>query len=116
MEGLCEVFVLSIFDIAGPFKAGRSFDATASGRDTGGGYKYFLACAFTVPLLKPGRSDSEVDPEQSEPLVPAPDVPDMAELFPEEEEGQLSLEPVEEVLERAVHFRAKEAAPGEPGA
>ena len=102
------------FDIAGPFKAGRSFDATASGRDKGGGYKYFLACAFTVPLLKPGRSDSEVDPEESEPLVPAPDIPDMAELFPEEEEGQLSLEPVEEVLERAVHFRVRGKHPEGP--
>ena len=37
------------FDIAGPFIAGQSFDPVASGRDKGGGYKYFLACSYAVP-------------------------------------------------------------------
>ena len=38
------------FDIAGPFVPGKSFDPVASGRDKGLGYRYFLACAYSVPL------------------------------------------------------------------
>ena len=38
------------FDLAGPFVDGHSFDPVASGRDKGRGYRFFLACAFTVPV------------------------------------------------------------------
>ncbi|CAE7787133.1 RE1 [Symbiodinium sp. CCMP2592] len=37
------------FDLAGPFIAGQSFDPVASGRDKGGGYRYFLTCSYAVP-------------------------------------------------------------------
>ena len=37
------------FDIAGPFIPGRAYNVEASGRDKGEGYRYFLACAYTVP-------------------------------------------------------------------
>ena len=36
-------------DLAGPFISGRSYDEEASGRDRHEGYKFFLACAYTVP-------------------------------------------------------------------
>ena len=36
--------------MARPFISGKSFDPVTSGRDRGLGYKYFLACAFKIPL------------------------------------------------------------------
>ena len=101
------------FDLAGPYVSGHSFDATASGRDRGTGYKYFVACAFTVPL--------EPSPECAKPLSD-PDIhdsgegeasltdetdelelPDMAELFPPDTEGEICLQEVEGAREMAVH-------------
>ncbi|CAE7537698.1 RE1 [Symbiodinium sp. CCMP2592] len=70
------------FDIAGPFVPGVSFDPVASGRDKGGGYRYFLACSYAVPgnyrplvsVDKPEGEDKEheVSRDAAEP-----------ELFPE---------------------------------
>ena len=37
------------FDLAGPFLDGLGYDPEASGRDRGKGYRYFLACSYTVP-------------------------------------------------------------------
>ena len=37
------------FDLAGPFLDGLGYDPEASGRDRGRGYRYFLACSYTVP-------------------------------------------------------------------
>ena len=56
------------FDLAGPFVDGRSFDPVASGRDKGRGYRFFLACAFTVPVSAvPGVEEhSEIRPEGDE--------------------------------------------------
>ena len=79
------------FDLAGPFIPGRSYDPAASGRDRGLGYKYFLACAFTVPLKvgewryralvddppKKAVEPPVVDTETGEPL----DIPSLEELF-----------------------------------
>ena len=55
------------FDLAGPFVPGRAFDPTVSGRDRGGGYKYFLACSFSVPAPEEGS----VEPEGLEPIAPS---------------------------------------------
>ena len=56
------------FDLAGPFVDGRSFDPVASGRDKGRGYRFFLACAFTVPVSGvPGveeRSDIRLEGDE----------------------------------------------------
>ena len=51
------------FDIAGPFTPGCSFDPVASGRDRGGGYKYFLACSYAAPKGY-GPLDLDEGPEQ----------------------------------------------------
>ena len=86
------------FDIAGPFIAGRSFDPVSSGRDKGQGYRYFLACAYSMPLPPTfvlGSKDPPKDGECSEPeedvhplevVEESPgdlvsDLPDMEELF-----------------------------------
>ncbi|CAE7521159.1 RE2 [Symbiodinium sp. CCMP2592] len=66
-------------DLAGPFKDGMSFDATASGRDKGKGYKYFLSAAYSVPVkpvyLRPtgveeprpeGAEDLDYSPSEAE--------------------------------------------------
>ena len=60
------------FDIAGPFTPGRSFDPTASGRDKGTGYRYFLACAFSVPVFSEAADagSSEVPPKEEGPTTP----------------------------------------------
>ena len=96
------------FDIAGPFKPGRSFDATVSGRDKGGGYKYFLACAFMVPLVRASGTPVESFTGKVEPVAPNLDLPDMAELFPEGVDGALELEPAPEAMGKAVRFRIRE--------
>ena len=36
-------------DVAGPLVSGLSWGVEASGRDQGKGYRYFLACAYTIP-------------------------------------------------------------------
>ena len=60
--GVTSLYSISC-DLAGPFKDGLGFDATASGRDRGRGYKYFLSAAYSVPVepvhLRPERSASE---------------------------------------------------------
>ena len=43
--GVTSLYSISC-DLAGPFKDGLGFDATASGRDRGRGYKYFLSAAY----------------------------------------------------------------------
>ena len=57
-------------DIAGPLISGRSWDVEASGRDKGGGYKYFLACAYAIPggfaPTSPGREGLKEGAEGSE--------------------------------------------------
>ena len=113
------------FDIAGPFVPGKSFDPVASGRDKGLGYRYFLACAYSVPLsptFVPSGLATGVGGEDIEPLSSAveeadedvrlevvSDLPDMSDLF-----GP---------AERAVRFRARHKRPedadmpsGGPGA
>ena len=79
--------------------AGRTFDAAASGRDKGRGYKYFLACAFTIPFLRGKELDSDGKPDSSDPFGPKLDLPEMAELFPDIDEGA---------------FRARKKRPEEP--
>ncbi|CAE7203184.1 GIP, partial [Symbiodinium sp. CCMP2456] len=61
-------------DIAGPFRAGQSYDEEASGRARHGGYRFFLACSYTVPqsfdfpdkegtkLSEGGEGDDELVP------------------------------------------------------
>ena len=48
------------FDIAGPFISGQGFDAVSSGRDSGCGYKYFLACAYSIPVSLNAKPSSSV--------------------------------------------------------
>ena len=79
------------FDIAGPFVSGQAYNVEASGRDKGTGYKYFLACAYTVPEGYSSRVDQVPDwkndeyaPSESEPDVKAKETPAQPkELFPE---------------------------------
>ena len=62
-SGFPGVHSLSV-DIAGPLIPGRSWDVEASGRDKGGGYRYFLACAYTIPgefAPGSGRDESKDD-------------------------------------------------------
>ena len=113
------------FDLAGPFVAGHSFDATVSGRDMGKGYKYFLACAFTVPL-ELSNDPSSTGQEGSDEVLPRDlkesmagaspplDLPDMAELFSDVSAAELHLEPVNEGQARAVRFRARSKRPEAP--
>ena len=96
------------FDIAGPFKPGRSFDATVSGRDKGGGYKYFLACAFMVPLVRAPGTLVGAPADAVTPVDPNLDLPDMTELFPEGVAGVPELEPAPEAMGKAVRFRIRE--------
>ena len=71
------------FDLAGPFISGRGYDPAASGRDRGLGYKYFLACAYTL-AVRPAIPDHE---EPKEPPVVlegsgcVEELPSMEELF-----------------------------------
>ena len=49
-------------DVAGPLISGLSWNVESSGRDRGKGYRYFLACAYTVPRgyeLKAGGVEDE---------------------------------------------------------
>ena len=50
------------FDLAGPFSPGLGYDTTASGRDRHQGYRYFLACAFTIPVPTDGVDPSTAPP------------------------------------------------------
>ena len=54
------------FDVAGPFIPGQDFNPMASGRDKGGNYRYFVACAFTIPK----RGDLPADPVKDADLSP----------------------------------------------
>ena len=58
------------FDLAGPFVPGRAFDPIASGRDRGQGYKYFLACAFTMPVTASAASEAAGPVSGAEMLEP----------------------------------------------
>ena len=57
------------FDIAGPFVPEQGFDAVSSGRDLGHGYKYFLACAYSIPISLNARPSSpcKKPPDSEEP-------------------------------------------------
>ena len=97
------------FDIAGPFISGRSFDPVSSGRDRGLGYKYFLACAFTIPLqpIPPEeKPDAEIPAGDAVALVgaEAPDEPCPA------------VEPVleDEISVEAVRVRVRGKRPEDP--
>ena len=101
------------FDIAGPFVSGKSFDPVASGRDKGQGYRYFLACAYSVPCpptFVPGVSGSTKGGDSPAPLV---------NMLPEEDEDMCmheveDLPSMEELFgpaERAVRFRARYKRP-----
>ena len=97
------------FDIAGPFISGRSFDPVSSGRDRGLGYKYFLACAFTIPLqpIPPEeKSDAEIPAGDAVALVGA-EAPD---------EPCLVVEPVLEdgISVEAVRVRVRGKRPEDP--
>ena len=63
------------FDIAGPFISGQAYNVEASGRDKGSGYKYFLACAYTVPEGYSSVKDSAPDwkNEDYAPSEPGPE-------------------------------------------
>ena len=120
------IYALSA-DIAGPFKPGRCWDPTASGRDRGLGYRYFLATAFTFPLEKPvdasgeGPMDDKTGVPASSAPVQAPsepdelsELPEWRELFGEPEDGSLDsmvreLSPALKVVER--RFRSKASEP-----
>ena len=116
------VYALSV-DIAGPFKPGRSWDPTASGRDRGLGYKYFLASAFSIPLAPTSEDKAGGPGTEAKPGVEpgdAPDemyLPDMAELFGDDDEPELVSAGVEgpslKVVER--RFRHKLPEPEGPG-
>ena len=111
-------------DLAGPYVSGQSYDPVASGRDTGKGYKYFLAGAFTLPLptAMAGSVESERPPLATladsretgdggvgdSPL--APDIPRMDELFPPE--GEPLSEVQGSVTEKAVTHRFRSKRPG----
>ena len=75
------------FDLAGPFVPGRGYDPAASGRDRGLGYRYFLACAFTMPVQCLPEAASLPVPEELEPSIvrddtgAVADLPDWGELF-----------------------------------
>ena len=85
------------FDIAGPFISGQGFDAVASGRDSGCGYKYFLACAYSIPIsLNDGSSSPVKDSQKFQGRVPphvSGDVLEEADLGHEAggEPGELEL-------------------------
>ena len=64
----CTTVHSASFDLAGPFVPGRAFDPIASGRDRGWGYKYFLACAFSVPSAAPLDSDVAMPAPEEEPF------------------------------------------------
>ena len=118
-------------DIAGPFKPGRCWDPVASGRDKGLGYKYFLAAAFTIPLnskkkeLPPAEGQlptaepmQRLEPPASEvgPVGDEVELPDMVDLFGEEDEAALELVApgVDGALRVVSHrFRSKGPEPGE---
>ena len=108
------------FDLAGPYIAGQGYDPVASGRDKGQEYRYFLACAFTVPV-QPLSSASTPDPDcadetelrkkgdeaGSAPSL-APDLPSWQELFgPDEAE----LDTPADVFQKAVTHRVRSKGP-----
>ncbi|CAE6948457.1 GIP [Symbiodinium sp. CCMP2592] len=106
------------FDIAGPFVPGQAFNPEVSGRDKGKGYRYFLACAYTIPdSYCPEGLEVKGDAER---VAPAEDdashsagatgIGEFEDLFPElwdlPEVGTTSVEGV-----KAVRFRVKEKRP-----
>ena len=100
------------FDIAGPFIPGQSFDPVASGRDQGGGYRYFLACSYAVPEKYRPEGPGDSREKSDEVLLEQKGVVEASEpeLFPElfgEQGSELGL--------RAVTHRIKGKRPeGEP--
>ena len=77
-------------DIAGPLLEGTSYDPEASGRDKGGGYKYFLACSYAVPkgYEVPSEPVAPVKAPEDGDYVPPEHLPEegmeaSGELFPE---------------------------------
>ena len=52
-----------LVDIVAPFKPGRCWDPVASGRDKRGNYRYFVASAFSIPVLSPEQDLSEANGE-----------------------------------------------------
>ena len=66
----CTTVHSASFDLAGPFVPGRAFDPIASGRDRGQGYKYFLACAFTMPVTASAASEAAGPASGAEMLEP----------------------------------------------
>ena len=74
------VFAAS-FDLAGPFLPGRSYDPAASGRDRGLGYRYFLACAFTMPIKALPQASPKTDEDlPEEPGIIQADTGDAVDL------------------------------------
>ena len=107
-------------DIAGPFKNGRSYDPTASGRDRGGGYRYFLAFAFTVPIFPvgagvgliedPARMASVyLDPEGSD-GVGDEDLPGLLPVFSLGSESGLKGAPVVDKVTHRIRAKGPEPA------
>ena len=94
-------------DLAGPFVLGKCFDPVASGRDKGLNYRYFLACAFTVPLPE-SRPGSELPGGD----VPDKEVPEAGDRGPEMEPvDDMGLDSLFDALEKAVHVRIREKRP-----
>ena len=70
------------FDLAGPYPPGQGYDTTASGRDRHHGYRYFLACAFTIPMPPYGVLPPESAPTAVPSGSPAP-ATEQEDLFKE---------------------------------
>ena len=113
-------------DLAGPYVLGQGYDPVASGRDKGHGYRYFLACAFTLPLWggteapvtgtgpSPGHETDPVergDGSFEEPSL-APDIPRMEDLFPPELEPLSVVQSAvsEKAVTHRVRFKRPEAS------
>ena len=96
--------------------SGRSFDPVSSGRDKGLGYRYFLACAFSVPL--PFEDSGEYSDDQGKGALPSEDPPpagvaDRDELV-EVSDDDMDLERLFEAMGKVVRSRARSKRPEEP--
>ena len=111
-------------DLAGPFLPGKCFDPVASGRDKGLGYRYFLACAFSVPIspksvveaTSPGK-DQEPSPKlEPESSASSPDGLEESAVIPPqpEEEVDEGMGNLWEAMDRAVRYRARAKRPEKP--
>ena len=100
------------FDIAGPFVPGQAFNPEVSGRDKGGGYRYFLACAYSVPdkYSPSGTGEESTDATRAAETKDAAGVGQIDDLFPEL--WELSDDsPLSDGGAKAVHVRIRGKRP-----